>query len=713
MRLRRIAPPLSLCFATLLVWCAATGHWTFDSWRTPLQLHGDPLEIYARVQIASEDLSAPLRGFTDLPRLGAPGTADWRHYPVSDRVVFTFLGALARLVGLFPAMNLAMAGVHLLNALSFYLCARFLRWRWEWAFATALLFSFANYNFRWGVTISFSLTFVIPPLLLLCGWIARGAPAIRARPWILAAGALGAWFGTANPYLGFFAAQLVGLCIVLQFLRRREPARWRAGILFLTTLLGVFLLHYSPYLFAPDEDGLTLDRNYAASEVYALKPADLVIPPSEHRLQALADIGKSYFAQSSVRGEFFINYPGVFGLLGLGLLFWTALRAVARPRISRVPDAALGCIWTFLFSSVGGINSLLALAGLDLFRAANRNSIFLLVWALWFFGRWCNRQSLPIPPFARFALPLAIAALGLLDHLPRLPSQALLRAHRDTVDTSRSVLSRLEQQLGPHAQIFQIPNPPFLEAGPIGQMQDYEHFLPFITSSTLRFSYGALRDTAAAHYLEALASAPAPLLKQTLESSGFHAIWLDRRAFSDRGEQRLAELRSAGMPEIPQSELPHIALFQLQPSPTPVPPNLFDPAILPPWDPQSPPDTLKLAILRGWHGIERDNTSVWRWAQDAADVGLILPDAASVEFSFIAFSGSPGELTLEIDGVEAWRAPVHWLSRTPQTVTVPFSAGTHLLVWKFDGPVRRASAGDPRQIGFAIGDLKAVSLPAR
>src|SRR5690606_4391359 len=123
------------------------------------------------------------------------------------------------------------------------------------------LFSFANYNFRWGVTISFSLTFVIPPLLLLCGWIARGAPTVRTRAWTLTAGVLGAWFGSANPYLGFFAAQLVGLSIVLQFLRRREPARWLAGIVFLTTMLGAFVLHYAPYLFAPEEEGVTLERN--------------------------------------------------------------------------------------------------------------------------------------------------------------------------------------------------------------------------------------------------------------------------------------------------------------------------------------------------------------------------------------------------------------------------------------------------------------------
>ena len=41
------------------------------------------------------------------------------------------------------------------------------------------------------------------------------------------------------------------------------------------------------------------------------------------------------------------------------------------------------------------VDVLLALGGLDVFRASNRNSIFLLVWSLWFFGGWCQRHWRP------------------------------------------------------------------------------------------------------------------------------------------------------------------------------------------------------------------------------------------------------------------------------------------------------------------------------
>lgn len=710
MRLRRLAPLLSLCCVTFLIWCAATNRWTPAAWQTPLQLHGDPLEIYARIQLAAEDLTQPLLGYADLPRLAAPLGGDWRAYPISDRLVFTLLGAFARVFGLFLAINLALAFVHVLNAASFFLCARFLRWRLEWAFATALLFAFANYNFRWGITFSFSLSFAIPPLLLLCAWIARGAPVARPRPWLIAAATLGAWFATANPYLTFFAAQLVLLSAALQLLRQRQLPRLHAAGLFFTALIIGFVLHYAPYLFSAHDSSVSFARSYAASEIYALKPADLVIPPSEHRFAPFAHLGQSYLAQSPLRGEFFINYLGVFGILGLAILLWSAVRALARPRRFRFPDASAAVAWTLLFSAVGGLNSLLALGGFDLFRASNRNSVFLLVWALWFFGRFAQRHTRAFPFLARTALALLIAAIGVLDSLPQLPARSLLRANADTLRQTSQLTSVLEQQLGPHALIFQIPSPPFPEAGRIGQMEDYAQFLPFLTSSTLRLSYGALRDTPAATYLDALARAPAPLLHSTLEQLGFRALWIDRRAQPDGYSHLIDTLRNAGAPEIAQPVHPHVTVFALNPVSHPAPPDFADARILPAWNPDAPAGPIRVAAIDGWHGLEHDSSTTWRWAQHGATAAFVLDDTATVRLSFAAFSGSPGQLVLHVDGREVWRNPVSWQTRERHTLSLPLPPGSHRLVWTFDGSIQRASAGDARQIGFAIANLEATPI---
>lgn len=716
MSFRRLAPLISLSFVTVLVWCAFTHRWSAEAWRTPLDLHGDPLEIYARVKIAAEDLTQPLRGYAELPRLGAPVGADWQRYPISDRVAFTLFGALARCCGVFAAVNLAVVTVHVLNALSFYLCARFLRWRAAWAFALALLFSFSSFNFRWGITVSLSLTFWIPPFLLLCGWIARDAPAVRPRAWTWLAVGLGAWLGGGNPYFCFFAAQLAGWSVVLQFLRRRDFARWRAGVGFVVVLVVSFLLHNAPYFLAPTtgDARLTLARNYAGSEIYALKLMDLLVPPAEHLLQSFASIGRDYFDQSALRSEFFVNYLGFAGVAGLLLLGWLTLRRLTRsPRI-QIPDAALGVGWTLLFSMPGGVNSLLALAGLDVFRASNRNSIFILVWSLWFFGRAVHRwldagEGARAPGWlrrnaCRWALPAAVAALGIVDSLPWIDFSGVLRSHMTAVREARVLAGQLEMRLGAGARIFQLPAPSFPEAGPIEQMSDYEHFLPFLTSHSLRFSYGALRGTELANALTALAHAPPALMKETLEATGFSAVWMDRRGFPDHGQTLVDAFRALHATEIPQTAAPDIAIFALTPVATPVPFDTIDPRLYPAWDATNP-TTPKIAAVDGWYPFEHADSRAWRWAERAATVSIAVPTPTAVELSFRAYSLRPGQLALELDGAEVWREPSSSKTRGDRRVKLSLPPGTHRLVWRFHGSLRRASPTDRRHLGFAIENL--------
>ena len=707
MLLRRFGPIFFLSAAALAIWCTVTHRWSFDAWRTPMQFYGDPLEVYARVQSAAEDLSQPLRGFSAQPRLAAPFGADWSRYPISDRVVFTFIGLLARTVGVFTAVNLAMAVVHLLDALAFYLCARFLRWRREWAMAVALLFSFASYNFRWSVTVSFSLTFVIPPLVLLCGWIARAAPAVRTRGWTWLAGALGAWLGGANPYLGFFSVQLIGGAILLQFARRREFARYRAGLVFLGVTGISFLLHNGAFFLANTGGAtrLTLARNYAGSEIYALKLADLLIPPAEHPIAAIGEIGSAYRSESALRTEFFVNYLGIVGIVGLIGLVGAGLHALLRGRGGRIPDAFLGVVWTMVFSAVGGVNSLLAFAGLDIFRASNRNSIFILVWALLFFGGWCQRRWRPRQPLLRYALPWVIAGIGIADSLPAFNASRTLRDSAENIRAQRGLMVALEKRIGPHASVFQLPSVAFPEAGTIVKMPDYAHFSAYLLSDTLRFSYGALRGTAVSRCLRALGRLPASMLKEELEATGFSAIWIDRRGLPENGARQINNLETLGLEEFQQTEMPDIKIFLLHPSPKPRPLDLTDTRLYEPWDVITTLVKPEIIVFDGWYDLENDGDRSWRWARDSATAGIAMPADGAVELTFWAHSMDRGQLVLTCDGHEIFRQPISPRSRDQRTVQLQLGKGCHPLKWQYTGKLLHPPTADGRQLGFAVENL--------
>jgi hypothetical protein len=243
--------------AVAVIWTSATGRWSRTAWAAPGAISGDVVEIAARIQVAHENWSTPWNLFGHIERLGAPVGADWSGYPVSDRLEFWVAGLLMPLVGPFGTINWLMLFGYAAGAISFYLCARVLRWRVPWAFSGALVFAFANFNFRWSPSLSLGLTFTLPPACLLFQWIARGAPVARAGPWRMLAVGLGLAIGAGSPYFAFMAGQLGLLASLLQLRRGAHRARLQAAAWFLAALTAGFVLTTGPYFLSrlSDERG--------------------------------------------------------------------------------------------------------------------------------------------------------------------------------------------------------------------------------------------------------------------------------------------------------------------------------------------------------------------------------------------------------------------------------------------------------------------------
>ena len=109
--------------------------------------------------------------------------------------------------------------------------------------------------------------------------------------------------------------------------------------------------------------------------------------------QWLSEIGYRYLRWSDWRGETFSPYLGFVGAAGLLWMLAALVRSLLAQRRRWRPAYSLPAMWILIFSTVGGVNSILAFYfGLDIFRASNRYSIFLLALALLFV---VARLSLP------------------------------------------------------------------------------------------------------------------------------------------------------------------------------------------------------------------------------------------------------------------------------------------------------------------------------
>lgn len=537
----------AVALVAALIWIAYYDRWTLASWRVPTEFSGDALEILAHVQAAAEGDTVPLRPQV-ISRLGAPFGANWSAYPTSDQPLLWAIGALARIVGIYPAVNLALLGATVSAALAFFACARWLRVRWEWAAAGALIFAFTFQTFHRGLThLLLTFSWTVPLALLCCALIAKSR---RLR--LLGGGgafclATALVLGVSNPYTLFMFLQLVAWALLVQWLGARRPDNLRTGIAVLGVGLAAFVVVEAPGLFAPDFGSQPpLVRNYGGTERYALKPLELVLPPAAHRWEPLAFFGHRYLRWSEWRSnESFAPYLGLTGIVGLTWLLAAGLSALLKRRA--VPGPVLPVVWVLAFASLGGLTNIIAFfTGVMVFRSSNRFSIFISAVVVLFLVSRVSRWMRTWPSWASVGAAAGVAILGVAEELPRSRPDDHHASIATRITTDSDFGRRLEAELAPGAMVFQLPVVAFPEVVPPHRLGDYEHFRPYLATRELCFNYGALKGRSRYRWQRDMETLPTTELLQRLENYGFAALYLNRRGFADRGEKLLGDLARLG-----------------------------------------------------------------------------------------------------------------------------------------------------------------------
>ncbi|MCB0972376.1 MAG: hypothetical protein KDA97_12800, partial [Acidimicrobiales bacterium] len=162
--------------------------------------------------------------------------------------------------------------------------------------------------------------------------------------------------------------------------------------------------------------------------------------------------------------------------------------------------------------------------------------VVVLCWAerlvAWIRGRW----SSPRPILAGLAV--ALLAFGLWDSVPpQRESYAEIEARHDN---DRSFVAAIEDQVGPDAQIFQLPVIEFPEAQPVGRMEDYDLLRGYLADpdGSLSWSYGSIKGRPDASWQFTLRDRIGPVGSlPALVGLGFDGIWIDTYGYVDKPEE--------------------------------------------------------------------------------------------------------------------------------------------------------------------------------
>ena len=675
-----------LFLVVVLLWCAAYNRWTVDSWRTPIVYKGDAAAVMANAKaFASGEIKFILPKYP--ASLGAPFVANWNDYPSPAEGVFLWAALLVRLFGIFVGSNLALLSAHLLAAASFYYVARKLGYQRMLSIAGAVLFSMSRFAFARNLSHIGPMFYWHVPLALLVLWQCGGSSSVlKDKRKLIFCFVVAVLLGIQDPYFsGIFLQFLVFTSVIL--LIRREPwPRVLFPILIASVVLAVCVLmnvdtFYNRLVNGPNS--VALIRNYAALEVYALKPLELFLP-AFHRVSALRDwVHDAYLEQAFVLGEIGSAYLGIIGIGGLGWLVWATARAAINRAKERIPSHFWLVLWILIYSVIGGANGFLGLFGVILFRGTNRYSIVILAILLLFLVRQLSGLTRIWNRLAVLILATSITIIGFLDQSPRPPGPSDIAKVSKQVASDARLVAILEEKLPSAAMIFELPVVVFPEAGALREMQDYEHFRPYLQSHSLRFSYGNIKGRTREQWQNEAGRSAGTVLINTLERYGFSAILINKKAYEARGAALLAELVATGHCEL-LCEFEDLVCLRIHPSRNPILPPEFD---------------------GNWSALERSATDNWRWSSGDASIILYNQGARPKEMRLSFLLSSFGSRTIQIsnDGQELFAGAFSdGFSSKSLNLVVKVPPGHCEVRFHTNVPGASPGNGDERKLAFNV-----------
>jgi phosphoglycerol transferase len=662
------------------------------------------------------------------PLLGAPGQQELYDYPMPHWLHFGVL-AVIKLFTSNPAVaiNLWFLVGYPLTALTAVYALRRLSMPTGLALAGSVIYAFIPFHhLRNEAHLVYSEYFMVPLLALVTIWIATGHVLWRlgrkdasvSGPLITRDGIFAIvcciLIGWDTPYNAFFGACLLATAALVRWLRRNDPRTLLTAASLIAVLSISLMLGLAPnmtYVRAHGRIGVAT-RAPAESEIYGLTLIQMFSPVQGHRIARLARWKEQFRSQAVLVNENETAALGIVGTLGCIALFFCLLWR-------RCPDVVFSLsilnLVAFLIGTIGGLGAIFSFLISPQLRGVNRISVFISFYCIAGFVSlldiWLRRRGdQPYSLQSLVVLPVFLLVVGVYDQVPR----GLMAGH-DQVErqyhNDAEFVRRIESLVPPNSMIFELPFDPFPETPPIHQMSDYDEVRGYLHSTTLRWSYGAMKGRPTSNWLAAVSSEPVDQMLLTIVGAGFGGLYIDRYGYPDSAAALESHVASLLGSQPIVSEGGRLSFFPLDGKAVmslnqQVPPerradleNALHPILADPgqgcWDKE---------------GSDADN---WRWCGRHARIDVVnaYTSERRIVLDATFATGYPADSTLTIEG-----------SGIQQKLTIN-STGTHwqavLTVPPGEQAIKLSSdanqvlaPGDPRDMFFRINNFR-IHEPSR
>ncbi|HEY4933834.1 MAG TPA: hypothetical protein VII23_19900 [Terriglobales bacterium] len=487
------------------------------------------------------------------PLLGAPGEQELYDYPLPHWAHFSVLAGI-RLFTHSPglAINLLFFLGYPLSGITALYAFRRLGISTGLAMAGAVLYAFIPFHqMRNEAHLIYACYYLVPLMALVAVWVCTGEAGLfstaKKEGSTPARGFTRRGFvsvlvcvlvGWDNPYNAFFAVVFLAIAGIYGFLRRQDHRAVLAAAVLIVVVVasfGIGLLPNMAFLLGHGRTG-TAQRIPVESEIYGLTLIQMLAPVTNHRVHLLAAWKDKFRSQAVLVNENDGAALGVVGAVGCLMLF---LCLFVRRCPEELYSLSILNLVAFLTGTIGGLGAVFSFVVSPQLRGFNRISVYIsffcIAATLLILDRFLDR-SLGHKHWivAGIVVPAFLLVLGIFDQVPKglmLGRDQVEKQYRDDAE----FIKQIEALVPPHAMIFQLPYDPFPETPPINQMADYEELRGYLHSSSLRWSYGAMKGRETAGWLAAISSLPIDQQLLVVTTSGFAGVYIDRFGFVDHG----------------------------------------------------------------------------------------------------------------------------------------------------------------------------------
>lgn len=356
-------------------------------------------------------------------------------------------------------------------------------------------------------------------------------------------------------YYSFFCAVLLVFSIAYSAIQGDTKKQIKFGIIAIATLSTATATNLSQYYYSLSKNDAPVQMNYkrvAESEIFGAKLRTMILPHPENKIPPLG-----YVANKSIKANYPLENENTTARLGLvtSIGFLVSLGVILFKRNSTNPahqqDHGIYSIIliTFLLMTIGGIGSVINLITIPDFRAYNRFSVFIAFFSIYIFFRHSEHLT------PRYSRPWATAIkvivffmviISIYDQcLDRISVIRDRKSDLSQANADRSQVQYMESIIPKGSKILQLPFTGYPPLEKHYKMWSYDHGRPALWGDHFHWSWPSF-SIEHRKWQNGISKLRGRDFANEISSSGFAAIWIDRRGFSDNGSSMIELLVENG-----------------------------------------------------------------------------------------------------------------------------------------------------------------------